>query len=86
VEIKGKSRTIPGTESADCPVAAITAESMTYLEMVKASRTVREAGACLYGPDLGRWPAVYFDAVAVIETQIAAEQTIRFELTDASNR
>ena len=80
-----KSRTIPGSASLDCPVAAITPDSLGLLELVRINRAAKESGACMWGPDLRHWPAVIFDAVALIENQIAAEQAIRYELTDASH-
>jgi len=61
-----------------CPKGVIAAESLALLEMDARNRRVKEAtGACLFGPDAGRWPAWWVDAVTVIQTQVLLEMEAR---------
>lgn len=67
---KGKDQ--PGAQvrvasSTECPVSAITPESLWLIEMVHGSRVAHEmTGAAMFGADASRWPAIYFDAVRTI--------------------
>jgi hypothetical protein len=74
-----KSWTVPGTAINECPVSAITTDSLTLLELTVNSRVAKEAGASLFGPDAGRWPAWFFDAVATVSRAESAELEARHE-------
>lgn len=56
--------------SHECPVARITDESMRLVrDFSRAKRVHGASGGVLYGPDSGKWPARWFDAVDVIESE-----------------
>jgi hypothetical protein len=66
-DAKGNKSEVVIASSAECPVSAITPESMFLIEMIHGSQVAHEmTGAALFGPDPGRWPAIYFDAVRTI--------------------
>ena len=74
-----KSWTIPDTAISECPVSAITTDSLQLLEMTSNNRIAKEAGAAMFGPDAGRWPAWFFEAVATVSRAEGAELQARQE-------
>lgn len=61
----------------ECPVSYVTPESLALLEMVQGSRMAHKVtGACLFGSDTAKWPAVYFDAVRTIHAAEVEEEKL----------
>ena len=61
--------------SAECPVSLITPESMWLVQMLGSQGRVKEAcGAALFGPNSGRWPAWWFDAVDICQRVVSLEK------------
>ena len=62
-------------ESSECPVSAITPQSMWLVQLLGAQSRVREAsGAAMFGPHAGRWPAWWFDAVDTFQRVVGLEK------------
>lgn len=75
---------IDGIESAECPVSAITTESRWLLNLESGAKRVYDAsGASMFGPDAGRFPAWWFDAVTTIEGCRVLENNARMEAETA---
>lgn len=61
--------------TVECPVSAITPQSMDLIEAVSAARTVHKAsGGVFYGVDSAQWPCRYFDAVEVMHEMDAERE------------
>jgi hypothetical protein len=53
---------------AECPVSAITPESLTLLALLDSNAAASNAAsATLYGPDLSQHPAWWSDAIRIID-------------------
>jgi hypothetical protein len=66
-ETGGNKSEVVIASSAECPVSAITPQSLFLIEMIHGSQITHEmTGAALFGPDSGRWPAIYLDAVRAV--------------------
>lgn len=65
----------------ECPVSFITPESRFIVDMESSNRHAKEAtGAALFGPDSGRWPAIWYDSVVELEIQRVIESNVRFDI------
>jgi hypothetical protein len=78
---KGESYTVDGVESAECPVSAITSESLAWLEEHGAAAWLRDAGAAAYGADLASWPGRALDAHKLIQIEQARLDAARDDAT-----
>ena len=66
--------------SIECPVSAITEQSLETLMRHRASERVHKAsGGVLYGADASSWPARWYDAVSLIQFEIEREESARRE-------
>ncbi|MDR3740837.1 MAG: hypothetical protein P4L40_17615 [Terracidiphilus sp.] len=53
----------------------ITPESLWLVQMLGSQGRVKEAfGAALFGPDAGRWPTWWFDAVDIFQRVVGMEK------------
>jgi hypothetical protein len=55
-------------------VSRITPQSLRTLQRFYEAKQVQKSGGILYGPDSSRWPARWFDTVALLEAEIAREE------------
>lgn len=78
---EGVSYTVEGVESAECPVSAITPDSLAWLAEFNAASWFSEAGVSAYGPDLANWPGRAMDAHRLIQIQTSRLDAARHEAT-----
>ena len=78
---EGESYTVDGVESAECPVSAITHDSIAWLAEHDQARWMKDAGAAAYGPNLGDWPARALDAHQLLQIEESRVDTARYEAT-----
>jgi hypothetical protein len=58
---------IEDTETQECPVSLITAESYQLVQILTDARHVREAtGAISFSPNAGEWPPRLYDAAKIV--------------------
>ncbi|TAL08403.1 MAG: hypothetical protein EPO02_13040 [Nitrospirae bacterium] len=65
----GESYTVEAVESAECPVSAITPQSLIWLAESDTAAAFADAGVAAYGPDLGAWPGRAVDAHKLIQIE-----------------
>jgi hypothetical protein len=69
-------------ESSECPVSLLSKSpelrSLVLLD-AKNRQAQRATGATMFGPDSGRWPAVWFDAVSALQSARDEEEAARIE-------
>lgn len=62
-----KTREVMGYRNSECPTSYITPESAWILELVNSNTVAtRDTGAALFGPDSGKWPAWWVDALIAV--------------------
>lgn len=69
-------------EARECPVSLLAdaPELRSLIHLDTRNRQVQKAtGAAMFGPDSSLWPAVWFDAVAVLQTARDEEEAARLE-------
>lgn len=56
--------------STECPVSAITPQSQELIQIYARNAHMQEAaGASLFGPDMGKWPARMVDVFVALESE-----------------
>jgi hypothetical protein len=67
-------------ESEECPRSLIDEQSMVLLVLVRQDRHAKEAtGATMYGPNRGKWPVAWDDAVQICERVRIMEHNAEIE-------
>ncbi len=67
-------------ESAECPVSVVKRNQRLQwlIRLLAENRNVHTAtGACLYGHDASKWPAIFWDAVTTEEQYRILEHNAR---------
>lgn len=84
VVVDRNSHPIGKQRFAECPTSYITPESVWILEQVDSMALVfRDAGATLFGPDLGKHPAWWVDALATVASAKNDYERAEFEAMKA---
>jgi hypothetical protein len=72
--------------SAECPVSLLTRpdspfpEAIRLTEILTSDRIVKNGtGAVMFGPDSGKWKAVWFDLVTIFSRYLNLEQIAEHE-------
>jgi len=77
---KGTPYRVDGVETNECPVSLISPQSRELVTLFTGAEQVHKvAGACLFGPDLGKWPTWAYDAQLTIARADTLERAARFE-------
>ena len=64
---RAKEKEVQGYRNSECPTSYITPESVWILELVNTHTVAtRDTGATLFGPDSGKWPAWWTDALVAV--------------------
>jgi hypothetical protein len=64
---RAKEKEVQGYRNSECPTSYITPESVWILELVNTqSVATRDTGATLFGPESGKWPAWWTDALVAV--------------------
>lgn len=57
---------LPEFAIKECPVSAITGESLAIVEMAANADVAHDKGGVMFGPDAAKWPAWWADALGVL--------------------
>jgi hypothetical protein len=69
--------TVPGVETAECPVSLITGRSRELIQIVIRARQLQRSGGSLFAA--GEWPVEIVDAVCAVEQADCQVENARIE-------